>query len=113
MLTWWEWVARAGGELFEKLVQVGVFSERTVAHHMKQILEALAACHASNIVHRDVRCGLEGGRHTETTTPSAVVALVAAGVRNLCNKEGCAQLLAAAADPLARTHTPLRSHFCS
>ena len=46
---------RPGGELFNKLLQVGVFSERTVANMMKQILTALQHCHKANIVHRDVR----------------------------------------------------------
>lgn len=45
----------SGGELFNKLLQVGVFSERTVANMMKQILTALQHCHKANIVHRDLK----------------------------------------------------------
>jgi len=44
-----------GGELFEKIAKMKYFSEKQAAQLMKQILSAVAYCHANNIVHRDLK----------------------------------------------------------
>ncbi len=44
-----------GGELFERVVDKGGMTEATAGRVMKQILSALAYCHANNVVHRDLK----------------------------------------------------------
>lgn len=44
-----------GGELFDALVEVGYFSEDRARHSMRQILAAVAYCHAEKIAHRDLK----------------------------------------------------------
>mmetsp|Transcript_38780 Transcript_38780/g.44119 ORF Transcript_38780/g.44119 Transcript_38780/m.44119 type:complete len:494 (-) Transcript_38780:360-1841(-) len=44
-----------GGELFDKIIEKGSFSETDAAHIMKQILSAVYYCHSHNIVHRDLK----------------------------------------------------------
>nr|AHW46386.1 MSP [Paramecium caudatum] len=44
-----------GGELLDKLTKLTTFNERTAADYMKQVLSALAYCHAQNIIHRDMK----------------------------------------------------------
>ena len=41
-----------GGELFDKISNLGFFSEKKAAHTMKQILSAVRYCHMNSIVHR-------------------------------------------------------------
>lgn len=41
-----------GGELFDKLLEMGHFSENKCALIMKQLLQALAYCHEKKLVHR-------------------------------------------------------------
>lgn len=42
----------AGGELLNKILTLKYLSEYTVAKIIKQILSAIAYCHAKHIVHR-------------------------------------------------------------
>ena len=44
-----------GGELYDKLLERDHFNEKEVADIMQQLFEAVAYCHRSNIVHRDLR----------------------------------------------------------
>ena len=44
-----------GGELFEEIVRVGNFDERTSSCIMKQLLSAVSFCHNKNIIHRDLK----------------------------------------------------------
>jgi len=45
----------SGGELFEKIVQKGTYSEADTSKVMKQILLGLMEIHAKNIIHRDLK----------------------------------------------------------
>ncbi|XP_057697821.1 calcium/calmodulin-dependent protein kinase type IV [Corythoichthys intestinalis] len=44
-----------GGELFDRIVERGYYSERDAAHVIKQILEAVAYLHENGVVHRDLK----------------------------------------------------------
>eukprot|EP01066_Platyproteum_vivax_P007222 Platyproteum_vivax@DN2772_c0_g1_i2.p1 len=44
-----------GGELFDKIVDRGVFSEREAALVIYQMLQAVNYCHGNNIMHRDLK----------------------------------------------------------
>ncbi|SCM13041.1 calcium-dependent protein kinase 5, putative [Plasmodium chabaudi adami] len=44
-----------GGELFDKIVKHGSFSEYETYKIMKQIFSALTYCHSKNIIHRDLK----------------------------------------------------------
>ncbi|XP_062517007.1 calcium/calmodulin-dependent protein kinase type IV-like [Corticium candelabrum] len=44
-----------GGELFDRIIESGFFSEKVAANVVKQLLEALAYIHARNIMHRDIK----------------------------------------------------------
>lgn len=44
-----------GGELFDKITELGTFSEKTAASITKQILRGVAYCHSKGIVHRDLK----------------------------------------------------------
>ncbi|SOV81309.1 calcium-dependent protein kinase 5 [Plasmodium sp. gorilla clade G3] len=44
-----------GGELFDKIVKYGSFSEYEAYKIMKQIFSALYYCHSKNIMHRDLK----------------------------------------------------------
>lgn len=43
------------GELYKKLKEVGRFDERTTARYIGELAEALAYCHAKNVIHRDIK----------------------------------------------------------
>ena len=44
-----------GGELFDRIVAKGSFSEAEAATVMRQLLSALADCHRRGVLHRDVK----------------------------------------------------------
>ncbi|XP_015277173.1 PREDICTED: calcium/calmodulin-dependent protein kinase type IV-like [Gekko japonicus] len=44
-----------GGELFDRIVERGFYSERDAANVVKQILEAVAVIHKNGVVHRDLK----------------------------------------------------------
>ena len=45
----------AGGELFDRIVERGVYSERQAAEVVTRVLEALVYLHSHNIIHRDIK----------------------------------------------------------
>lgn len=59
-----------GGELFDRIVKSGHFSERYAASVMKQILSAVAYCHANDVMHRDLKP--ENVLYTDTSPLSAL-----------------------------------------
>lgn len=44
-----------GGELFDRIIKSGHFSERYAASIMKQILSAVSYCHSNDVMHRDLK----------------------------------------------------------
>lgn len=44
-----------GGELFDRIVQKGHYSERKAAHLMKTIVKVVEACHSLGVMHRDLK----------------------------------------------------------
>nr|CEL69049.1 TPA: Calcium-dependent protein kinase 3 [Neospora caninum Liverpool] len=44
-----------GGELFERIIKSGHFSERYAASLMKQVFSAASYCHSQNVIHRDLK----------------------------------------------------------
>lgn len=48
-----EWVH--GGELFDKIVTAGRFSERDAREYVRSLLLALEYCHSRKVAHRDIK----------------------------------------------------------
>lgn len=45
----------AGGELFDRIIQRGHYSERQAAHLIKIIVGVVEACHSLGVMHRDLK----------------------------------------------------------
>lgn len=45
----------AGGDLFDKIINMGGFSEDVARHYFKQVLSGLTFCHSKGIIHRDMK----------------------------------------------------------
>ncbi|KAK4433634.1 Calcium-dependent protein kinase [Sesamum alatum] len=45
----------AGGELFDRIVQRGHYTEKKAAHLMKTIVAVVEACHSLGVMHRDLK----------------------------------------------------------
>jgi calcium-dependent protein kinase len=45
----------SGGELFDRIIEKEYFSEKYAATVFKQVLEAIAYCHANGVCHRDLK----------------------------------------------------------
>ena len=44
-----------GGELFDRIVEKGTYSELDASNLVKQVLEAVGYLHELNIIHRDLK----------------------------------------------------------
>ena len=44
-----------GGELFERIISLKLFSEKIAASYMNQFLSAVSFCHKHGILHRDIK----------------------------------------------------------
>ena len=47
----------SGGELFDRIVKMGHYSEKDAARLTRKMLEVIAFCHEMGVIHRCVRCG--------------------------------------------------------
>jgi len=47
-----------GGELFDRIVEKGSYTERDASHLIRQVLEAVDYMHDKGIVHRDLKVSL-------------------------------------------------------
>lgn len=66
-----------GGELFDRIVSRGHYSEKAAAGVFRTIMKVVAQCHALGVIHRDLkpenfllRCARERDRERETLSPS-------------------------------------------
>lgn len=48
-----------GGELFDRIVEKGSYTERDASHLIRQVLEAVDYMHDKGIVHRDLKVSSE------------------------------------------------------
>jgi len=44
-----------GGELFDRVIEVGIMKESEAANHMAQLLLAVHHCHSKGVAHRDIK----------------------------------------------------------
>ena len=46
-----------GGELFDDIVAREYYSEKDASHCIQQVLDSVAYCHRSCVIHRDLKVG--------------------------------------------------------
>lgn len=60
----------SGGELFDRIISAGRFSEADAREYVRSLLKALAYCHSQRVAHRDIKpenllmASLDGKDHT-------------------------------------------------
>ena len=49
-----------GGELFDDIVAREYYSEKDASHCIQQVIDSVAYCHRSCVIHRDLKVGGAG-----------------------------------------------------
>lgn len=52
------WRRVTGGELFDRIVEKGSYTEKDASDLIRQVLEAVDYMHEQGVVHRDLKVGL-------------------------------------------------------
>ena len=79
----------SGGELFERIIQIGRYTEERAAQLMKQIISAVKFLHDNNIAHRDLK---PENFLFETTENRSILKLIDFGLSNkFSSKRGKAE----------------------
>ena len=75
-----------GGELFERIIQIGRYTEKRAAMLMKQIISAVKFLHDNNIAHRDLK---PENFLFESDDNDSILKLIDFGLSNkFCSKKG-------------------------